>query len=129
MSLFYLYIGLYSKSNIFIYPLYIICIYNIRHISFLICSKYLSEEYFCFYHNFHKMEICQFCKKVCSGERGLSLHVYHSFECFQKLTDISKKYDNYFLSRTQANKSSSLNRNLPKKQYATHKNKKTKTSR
>ena len=36
----------------------------------------LAEECFCNYHNFYKMEICQFCKKVCSGERGLSLHVY-----------------------------------------------------
>ena len=74
------------------------------------------------------MEICQFCKKVCSGERGLSLHMYHSFECFQKLTDISKKYQNYTLLHTQRNDSSQINQNLPKDQYLIHQNKKVKTS-
>ena len=74
------------------------------------------------------MEICQFCKKICIGERGLSLHMYHSFECFQKLTDISKKYHNYSLIHTQANKTPCINQNLPKEQYATHQNKKVKTS-
>ena len=74
------------------------------------------------------MEICQFCKKICIGERGLSLHMYHSFECFQKLTDISKKYHNYSLIHTQANKTPCINQNLPNEQDATHQNKKVKTS-
>ena len=50
------------------------------------------------------MKICQFCKIICSGERGLSIHMYQSFECFQKLTDFSKKYHNYSLIHTQAKK-------------------------
>ena len=75
------------------------------------------------------MEICQFCKKICIGERGLSLHMYHSFECFQKLTDISKKYHNYSLIHTQANKTPRINQNLPKEQYATYQNKIVKTSK
>ena len=54
--------------------------------------------------------------------------MYHSFECFQKLTDISKKYHNYSLIHTQANKTPCINQNLPKEQYATHQNKKGKTS-
>ena len=74
------------------------------------------------------MEICQFCKKVCSGERGLSLHMYHSFECFQKLTDISKKYQNYTLIHTQRNDSLPIYQNLQKDQYPIHQNKKVKTS-
>ena len=74
------------------------------------------------------MEICQFCKKVFSGERGLSLHMYHSFQCFQKLTDISKKYHSYSLIHMQANKSPYINQNLPKEQYTTHQNKKVNTS-
>ena len=69
------------------------------------------------YHKFYKIEICRFCKKVCSSERGLSLQMYHSFECFQKLTDISKKYYNYSLIHTQANKSPCIHQNLPKEQY------------
>ena len=43
------------------------------------------------------MEFCQFCEKVCSGERSLSLHMYRIFECFQKLRNISKKNHNYAL--------------------------------
>ena len=70
------------------------------------------------------MEICQVCKKICSGERGLSPHMYHSFECFQKLTDISKRYHNDSIIHTQANKSPCINQNLTKEQYATHQNKK-----
>ena len=66
------------------------------------------------------MNICQFCKKVCSGERFLSLRLYHSFEWFQKLTNISKKYHNYSLIHTEANESPRINHNLPKEQYATH---------
>ena len=58
------------------------------------------------------MEICQLCKK--------SLHMYHSFECFQKPTDISKKFHNYSLIHTQANESPRINLNLPKEQYASH---------
>ena len=53
----------------------------------------LAEECSCSYHNLYKIEIGQFCKLVCSGERGLSLHMYHSFGCFQKLTDISKNLE------------------------------------
>ena len=41
---------------------------------------------------FTKLKFVNFVKKVCSGERDLSLHIYHSFECFQKLTGTSKKY-------------------------------------
>ena len=83
---------------IFIYPLYIIHIYKNWYGIFQCIQNIFSEERFCYYHNFYKMEICQFYEKVCSGELGLSLHIYHSFECFQKLTDISKKYHNYSLS-------------------------------
>ena len=66
--------------------------------------------------------------EVCSGEHDLSLHICHSFECFQKLTDISKKYRNYSLIHSQANKTTRINQNLPKAKYATHQNKKVKTS-
>ena len=72
------------------------------------------------------MEICQFCTKVCAGECGLSLHMKHSFECFQKLTDISINYHNHSLIHTQAKKFPSINQNLPKEQYAAHQNKKIK---
>ena len=41
------------------------------------------------------MEICQFCKKVCSGNRGLSLHMYHNKEHFQKLTNMTKQFQKY----------------------------------
>ena len=54
--------------------------------------------------------------------------MHHSFECFQKLTDISKKYQNYTLLHTQRNDSSQINQNLPKDQYLIHQNKKVKTS-
>ena len=74
------------------------------------------------------MGIFQFCKKVCSGERGLYLQMYHSFERFQQLTGISKKYHNCSLIHTKANKSSHIYQNLPKEQYVTHQNKKAKTS-
>ena len=50
--------------------------------------------------------------------------MYHSFECFQKFTDISKKYHNYSLIHTLANKSSQINQNLPKVQFTTHQNEK-----
>ena len=43
------------------------------------------------------MEICQFCKKLCSGDRGLSLHMYHSKECFQKLTNMTKQLQHFSL--------------------------------
>ena len=54
--------------------------------------------------------------------------MYHGFECIQKRTDISKKYHNYSIIHTQANKSPCINKNLPKEQYATHQNKKPKIS-
>ena len=54
--------------------------------------------------------------------------MYHSFECFHKLIDISKSYNNYSLIYTQAKKSPYIDQNLPKEQYATHQNKKTITS-
>ena len=87
----------------------------------------LPEEYFCSYHNFYSIEIYQVCKKVCSGEQCLSLYMYHSFECFQKKTDISKRYHNYSLKHAQAKKSPRMNKNLPKEQYATHQNKTVQT--
>ena len=52
------------------------------------------------------MEVCQFCKKVCLGDRGFSLHRYHNKECFQKLTDISKNYNKFTLAHTQEQESS-----------------------
>ena len=70
---------------------------------------------------FTKWKFVSFAKKTV-------LVMYHSFECFQKLTDISKKYHNYSLIHTQANKTPCINQNLPKEQYATHQNKKVKTS-
>ena len=47
------------------------------------------------------MEICQFCKKVCSGDRGLSLHMYHNRECFQKMTNMTKQFHKYALFHSQ----------------------------
>ena len=52
------------------------------------------------------MEICQFCKKVCSGDRGLSLHMYHNKECFQKLTLMTKQFQKYALVHSQMYNSS-----------------------
>ena len=43
------------------------------------------------------MEICQFYKKVCSGDKGLSLHMYHNKECFQKMTNMTKEFHKYAL--------------------------------
>ena len=122
--LLYLYIGLYSMSNIFSYPLYNIHTYKSWYIFSIYVQNILAEEYFCYNHNFYKKEICQYCKKVCSGERGLSLHMYHSIDCFQKLTDISKKNHNYSLIHREVNKSIPVNQKIPKVQYATHQNKK-----
>ena len=53
--------------------------------------------------------------------------MYPSFECFQNLTDISKKYHKYSLLLIQANKSPHIHQNLPKVQIATRQNKKVKT--
>jgi len=47
------------------------------------------------------MDICQFCKKICSGDRGLSLHMYHSKECFQKLTNMTKQLQHFSLIHSQ----------------------------
>ena len=52
------------------------------------------------------MEICQFCKKVCSGDRGLSLHMYHNNECFQNLTNMTKQFHKYALCHSQMHNSS-----------------------
>ena len=52
------------------------------------------------------MEICQFCKKVCSGDRGLSLHMYHNKECFQKLTNMNKQLQKYAITYSQIQNSS-----------------------
>ena len=54
--------------------------------------------------------------------------MYLSFECIQKLTDISKKYHYYFLICPHTNKSPLFNQNLPKEQYTTHQHKKVNTS-
>ena len=53
------------------------------------------------------MEICQFCKKVCAGDRGLSLHMYHNKECFQKLTNITQQFQKCALLHSQMHNSSS----------------------
>ena len=52
------------------------------------------------------MEIWQLCKKVCSGDRGLSLHMYHNKECFQKLTNMTKQFQKYALVHSQMHNSS-----------------------
>ena len=52
------------------------------------------------------MEICQFCKKVCSGDRGLSLHMYHNKDCFQKLTNMNKQLQQYAITHSQIQNSS-----------------------
>ena len=53
------------------------------------------------------MEICQFCKKVCSGDRGFSLLMYHNKECFQELTNMTKQFHKYALVHSQMHNSSS----------------------
>ena len=85
--LLYLYIGLYSMSNIFNYSLYNIHTYKNGYIFFF---NILAEEYFSYNYYFNKMKICYLWKKVCSGDCGLSLHMYHSFECFQNLQILAK---------------------------------------
>ena len=52
------------------------------------------------------MEICQFCQKVYSGDRGLSLHIYHNKECFLKMTNMTKQFHKYVLLRSQMHNSS-----------------------
>ena len=52
------------------------------------------------------MKACLFCKKVCSGDRGLPPHMYHNKECFQKLSDISKNYRKFTLVNTKEQESS-----------------------
>ena len=52
------------------------------------------------------MEICQFCKKVCSGDRGLSLHIYHNKECFQNMTNMSIQFYKYARVHSQIHNSS-----------------------
>ena len=47
------------------------------------------------------MEIYQFHKKVCSGDRGLSLHMYHNKKCFQKLIKMTKQLQKYALIHSQ----------------------------
>ena len=73
----------------------------------------------CLYHNFildinlslliflfhSSMDICQFCKKICSGDRGLSLHMYHSKECFQKLTNMTKQLQHFSIMHSQKHSS------------------------
>ena len=51
------------------------------------------------------MDICQFCKKICSGDRGLSLHMYHSKECFQKLTNMTKQLQHFSLMHSKTHSS------------------------
>ena len=51
------------------------------------------------------MDICQFCKKICSGDRGLSLHMYHSKECFQKLTNMTKQLQHFSLIHSKKHSS------------------------
>ena len=52
------------------------------------------------------MEFNQFCKKACSGDRGLSIHMYHSKECFQKLTNMTTQFHKYALVHSQMYNSS-----------------------
>ena len=75
----------------------------------------MNTVFDCLYHNFKldinlslliflfhsSMDICQFCKKICSGDRGLSLHMYHSKECFQKLTNMTKQLQHFSLIHFQ----------------------------
>ena len=75
----------------------------------------MNTVFDCLYHNFKldinlslliflfhsSMDICQFCKKICSGDRGLSLHMYHSKECFQKLTNMTKQLQHFSLMHSQ----------------------------
>ena len=56
--------------------------------------------------NIIQMEIYQFCKKVCSGDGGLSLHMYHNKECFQKMTNMTKQFHKYAVAHSQMYKSS-----------------------
>ena len=57
--------------------------------------------------NHIQIEICQFCKTVCSVDRGLSLHMYHNKECFQKQTSMTKQFHKYVLVHSQMHNSSS----------------------
>ena len=53
------------------------------------------------------MDICQFCKKVCTGgDRGLSLHMHHNKECFQKMTNMTKLFHKHILVHSQMHNSS-----------------------
>ena len=52
------------------------------------------------------MGIYQYCKKVCSGEKGLSLHMYHNKEYFQKMTNMTKQFHKYALCHSQMYNSS-----------------------
>ena len=51
------------------------------------------------------MEICQFCRKVYSSVKGLSLHVYRNKECFQKLTNMTKQFQKHVLVHSQMHNS------------------------
>ena len=57
--------------------------------------------------NYIETDICQFCKKVCTGgDRGLSLHMHHNKECFQKMTNMTKLYHKHILVHSQMHNSS-----------------------
>ena len=47
------------------------------------------------------MEVCQICNKICSGNRGLSLHMYQNKECLNKLTNMTKQLQNYLLRHSK----------------------------
>ena len=65
------------------------------------------------------MVICQFCNKVCSGDRGLSLHMYHKKMCFQKLTNMNIQLQKYAIIHSQ------IQNSLNNQEYA-HQDKKVK---
>ena len=46
-------------------------------------TKYFAEEYFCYHHDFDRIENFQFFKKICGGKHSLSLHMYYSFHVFK----------------------------------------------
>ena len=52
------------------------------------------------------MEIQKFFMKVCSSDRGLSLHIYHNKECFQKLTYMTQQFYKYTFLHSQMHNSS-----------------------
>ena len=125
----YLYIALYNISNIFIYPSYIIYIriQDLVYKFFNTCKIFCLKNIFVIIIIFTKWKFVSFVKK------SVLVKVVYLSTCFTALNvsknlQILAKSTTIIFSHKQANKSPRINQNLPKQQYATHPNKKVKTS-